>query len=75
MAVCKLAIQSFIFNEEIGGYDLHDLHDCIAFGQWEIELGHEVGFYGQNWKCFIKWAKHKIKDMDKQGISEVKYNG
>jgi hypothetical protein len=63
MAVCKLAIHSFIYNEDLGGYDIHDLKDCIAFGQWELDLGHKIGFDGQDWRCFIKWAKHKIKEV------------
>ena len=63
MAVCKLAILTFIYNEDLGGYDIGDLEDCIAFGQWEIELGHTIGFYGQDWKLFIKWAKHKINQL------------
>lgn len=67
MAVCKLAIQSFIYNEDLGGYDIGDLKDCIAFGQWELKLGHKTGFYGQDWRAFIKWARHKIKTLTKVG--------
>jgi hypothetical protein len=66
MAVCRLAILSFIRNEDLGGYDIHDLKDCIAFGQDQLELGITTGFDGQDWKCFIKWAKHKIKEMQKE---------
>jgi len=66
MAVCRLAILSFVFNEDIGGYDIGDLKDCIAFGQYELEYGHMIGFDGQDWRCFIKWAKHKIKSLQRK---------
>jgi hypothetical protein len=65
MVVCKLAILSFIFNEDLHGYDIGDLKDCIEFAQYELALGQEKGFYGQEWKHFIKWAKHKIKEIEK----------
>ena len=61
MAVCRLAIISFKNNHDIGGYSIYDLKDCIAFGQWQLELGIPIGFDGQDWKMFITWAKHKIK--------------
>ena len=65
MAVCRLAIMSFVYNEDLHGYDIGDLKDCIAFGQWQLELGEKTGFNGQNWRSFIKWAKHKIKELSR----------
>ena len=64
MAVCRLAIMSYRDNDDLGGYDQGDLKDCIAFAHCELEYGHEAGFDGQDWRGFIKWAKHKIKQMN-----------
>lgn len=66
MAVCRLAILSFVRNEDLGGYSIGDLQDCIGFAQGSLEYGIEKGFDGQDWRMFIKWAKHKIKALAKE---------
>ena len=66
MAVCRLAIMSFNENTDLGGYDIGDLKDCIQFGQWQLEMGKKTGFDGQDWRLFVKWAKHKVKVARKE---------
>jgi len=61
MAVCRLAILSYRDNTDYGGYDDYDLRHCIMFAQGELERGQAIGFDGQDWRGFIKWAKHKLK--------------
>jgi len=62
MAVCKLAVLSFKYNEDIGGYSIYDLRDCIEMARWNLECGLDhVAYVQVDLKCFIKWAKHKIK--------------
>ena len=61
MAVCRLAILDYKFNDNLGGYDANDLKDCVAFAQWQLRLGFKVGFDGQDWRGFINWAKRKLK--------------
>lgn len=65
MAVCRLALMSFRDNTDYGGYDAYDLKDCIAFAQWMLELGKDSFSHDTDIQCrpFIKWAKHKIKDL------------
>lgn len=61
MAVCRLAILSYRDNVNYGGYDRCDIIDCIAFARQQLEEGITVGFDGQDWRGFIKWATHKLK--------------
>ena len=65
MAVCRLALLSYRDNIDLGGYSIYDLKDCIAFAQWQLEMGIETGFDGQDWRGFTKWAKHKIKALER----------
>jgi len=64
MAVCKLAVLSFYYNEDIGGYDIGDLYDCIAMAQGNLKYGiNHLAYVDVDLKSFIKWAKHKIRIM------------
>lgn len=63
MAVCRLAILSYRDGNDLGNYDICDLQDCINFAEWQLELGVETGFDGQDWCGFIKWAKSRINDL------------
>lgn len=66
MAVCRLAILSYSLNEDLGGYDIQDLEDCIAFARWSLGLGIKTGFDGQDWRSFINWAKRKLAYYNKE---------
>ena len=68
MAVCKLAVLDYYYKENNGGYDVGDLRDCIAQAQHNIKLGinHLKYVDIDDLKCFIKWAKYKIKVMESQ---------
>ena len=62
MAVCKLAVISFVDNEDIGGYSRGDLLDCISQAQSNLEYGlNHLKYIPVDLKSFICWAKHKIK--------------
>lgn len=76
MAVCKLAIISYSQNEDIGGYSIFDLQDCIAMARWNKECGldHIAYVRVENFDHFIKWAKHRIKIM-KRGNDHVRTMG
>jgi len=60
MAVCRLAILSYRDRKDYGGYDKGDLLDCIQFAKWQLEKGIKIGFDGQDWQGFIRWAKSKL---------------
>ena len=65
MAVCKLAVLDFYYNENEGGYSIGDLKDCIDQAQQNIRLGVDhLKYVSVDLKCFIKWAKHKIKVLE-----------
>ena len=63
MAVCRLAILSYRDKADYGGYDKGDLKDCIHFAEWCLELGEKIGFDGQDWAGFIKWAQGKLQSL------------
>jgi len=67
MAVCKLAVLSFKHNEDLGGYSIGDLKDCIGMAQENLRNGLDhVAYVPVDIKCFIKWAKHKIKEKERE---------
>ncbi len=68
MAVCKLAVLDFYYQEHEGGYSIGDLEDCIAMARWNIELGlSHLKYVEIDLPLFIRWAKHKIKELQRPG--------
>ena len=63
MAVCRLAILSYRDKTNYGGYDAQDINDCIDFAEWNLELGIQTGFDGQDWQGFIEWANQQLAEQ------------
>ena len=67
MAVCKLAVLDFYYQEHNGGYDTQDLEDCISMARWNMEEGEtHLKYVEIDLPLFIRWAKHKIKEFKRQ---------
>ena len=69
MAVCKLAVLDYYYRENEGGYSIGDLQDCIGQARENIELRvNHLKYVTVDLDCFIKWAKHKIKEIEANEI-------
>lgn len=75
MAVCKLAVLTYRYREEVGGYSIGDLRDCIDQARLNKEWGLDHIAYVRidSLGNFIRWAKHKIKVMKRLRITNMPY--